>query len=297
MSSPLIPRHSDFIPHHHATAPSVREWDAMLRAYSSFAALSVLLYEQCTTLSSEFELVWTRPITFVKCLYVICRYLAIAWQITSQVFLLQLDLENPYSYKQCIAWHSIHTAVSQILLFVIECIQAMKVHALYSERRRTLYMLHLFRTISFIMITYTTVATLLVLSYDGACIVSDIPQQVTWFGALAILSQLIVTFLGMSPSVLKEILRQSSLIATMSRDSFLMFGIITVFSAIIIRYAALMAHVIPQFFLSTLSVIGCRMILNMLETASREGDTIRTASVHLSMFLDGSFVSGEMESL
>lgn len=35
MSSPLIPRHSDFIPHHHATAPSVREWDAMLRAYSS----------------------------------------------------------------------------------------------------------------------------------------------------------------------------------------------------------------------------------------------------------------------
>lgn len=58
----------------------------------------------------------------------------------------------------------------------------MTVHALYSERRKTLYMLHLFRTISFIMITYTTVATLLVLSYDGACIVSDIPQQVTWFG-------------------------------------------------------------------------------------------------------------------
>ncbi|KAF4579635.1 hypothetical protein EYR36_001453 [Pleurotus pulmonarius] len=169
----------------------------------------------------------------------------------------------------------------------------MKVHALYSERRKTLYMLHLFRTISFFLITYTTVATLLVLSYDGACIVSDIPQQVTWFGALAIFSQLIVTFLGMSPSVLKEILRQSSLIATMSRDSFFMFGIVTIFSAIIIRYAALMAHVIPQFFLSTLSVIGCRMILNTLETASREGDTIRTASVHLSMLLDSSFASAE----
>ncbi|KDQ32672.1 hypothetical protein PLEOSDRAFT_164954 [Pleurotus ostreatus PC15] len=133
-----------------------------VREYTYLASLTVLVYEYFTTLYLEVDFIWN----------------------ISQALFFSLDRtgQDPYTYRQCIAWHSFQTASFQTLLFVVECIQTMKIQALYAGNRKMLWTLHSFRAVALCLMTYTTVATLILLSYDGACIVSSVPWHVVWFG-------------------------------------------------------------------------------------------------------------------
>ncbi|KAJ8514518.1 hypothetical protein ONZ45_g7969 [Pleurotus djamor] len=278
-----------------------------LRVYAYLSSLSVLLYEHISKFPDEVELIWRRPFNHSRIMFVLCRYLALSCQIISLVVFFALRPDDPYSRRECFMWHTFQTATFQILLFTVESIQATKLQALYVGHTKKLYALYTFRGISFCATTYTTIATLLLMNYDGACVVSEIPWHVVGFGALAIITQAIVTLAGLSISLVKDIVKQNTLISIMARDSLLTFGLITgiyppylrsaksladapllAFSAVIITHADVIAPFIPSFFISTLSISGCRMIFNILAkvVAHPDGETLRTASVPLSMFLD-----------
>ncbi|KAF4603032.1 hypothetical protein EYR38_003437 [Pleurotus pulmonarius] len=268
----------------------------IVREYTYLASLTVLVYEYFTTLYLEVDFIWKPPITFIKCLFFASRYLALVSQIISQALFFSLDRtgRDPYTYRQCIAWHSFQTASFQTLLFVVECIQTMKIQALYAGNRKMLWTLHTFRAVALCLMTYTTVATLILLSYDGACIVSSVPWHVVWFGATAIITQAIISIAGLSPTAIRDLRRQSTLFAIITRDSFFTFLLVTTLSAVIITHASLLAPIIPSLFITTLSISGCRMIINMLETENRSGRTLQTGSVHLTSLLNalGSMTSG-----
>lgn len=114
-----------------------------------------------------------------------------------------------------------------------------------------LWTLHSFRAVALCLMTYTTVATLILLSYDGACIVSSVPWHVVWFGyvifpisphliqcmhygnslrsfrATAIITQAIISIAGLSPTAIRDLRRQSTLFAIITRDSFFTFLLVT----------------------------------------------------------------------
>lgn len=62
------------------------------------------------------------------------------------------------------------------------CLIHSVVYAIYSEYRNYFICLRIFRVFNFALVSFTTVSTLRILSYDGACLVGNIPWHVACFG-------------------------------------------------------------------------------------------------------------------
>ncbi|KAJ8520536.1 hypothetical protein ONZ45_g2678 [Pleurotus djamor] len=65
-----------------------------IRNYSSLVACTLLFYEFLTTLHLEVSLIWSKPLTFPKLVFLVCRYFALSFQtavaMSNQVILSTL---------------------------------------------------------------------------------------------------------------------------------------------------------------------------------------------------------------
>ncbi|KDQ32683.1 hypothetical protein PLEOSDRAFT_1098672 [Pleurotus ostreatus PC15] len=266
----------------------IHDWDATVRNHASLAALTVLVYEYFTTLSTEVAVIWRGHFSVTKALFLVLRYGALALQIGSQTFFAVAEQKYPVPKISCLAWHSCQTVVFQILLLSVEYIQVRKVYAIYSEYRNYFICLRIFRVFNFALVSFTTVSTLRILSYDGACLVGNIPWHVACFGALASSTQVILTFLTVCPKVMWR--SHSAVLSIVTRDTFLTCAGLLAMCIIISTHASVLAHVIPTFFISLLSICGCRMVTNLLSAETTEEPppdrgTICSGPVQLTSFL------------
>ncbi|KAJ8502736.1 hypothetical protein ONZ45_g11484 [Pleurotus djamor] len=171
---------------------------------------------------------------------------------------LALRLEHPLSRQQCIIWSTFATFMIQSLWFVVEAVQLIKVRAFYSDYPKCLRCLQIFRIVAFAIATYSSVSVVSYLVYDGACNVVEMPRQASYFASTSLLTQAVILPLMLTAKTVKEDWKHSSLIATTSRDSLLVFAVITAISAMLIAHADDLSHIIPSYLLAGLSVCPSR---------------------------------------
>ncbi|KAL4262806.1 DUF6533 domain-containing protein [Pleurotus pulmonarius] len=278
------------------------DWRLCLRAYFAVSAASLVVYDYFLTLDDELRWIWRQPINVTKCLFLVCRYVGLVPLIILSVALLSLQPDVVYSRQHCMAWNWFQTVVFHILLLAFEGLQLIKIHALYAHHIKTMSVVYLFRAGTFVAVMYTSATTIRLASYDGSCLIKDVPKQANYFAGVAMSTQVVLSVMIVMHQKVWESFQRSSWLGTMSRDSVIACSIIVVFLAMIITKAEELAHVLPSTFIAILSISGCRMVINVPSSSEKEeygpGRTIATASVKFSTYFGTtSATNGQVECI
>ncbi|KAH7920861.1 hypothetical protein BV22DRAFT_770594 [Leucogyrophana mollusca] len=116
--------------------------------YNTLAMTVLYVYDLVTTLDKEVDLVWNRPWSFLKVLYIINRCLALLEGLfNSSVFLYQgTNLSNSVSGN----WFKFQSGTALVLLVVVQTILVTRLWAMYEHNRPILISMSVFGTLQII---------------------------------------------------------------------------------------------------------------------------------------------------
>ncbi|KAL0946303.1 hypothetical protein HGRIS_012547 [Hohenbuehelia grisea] len=257
-----------------------------MRTHSSLIALTLLAFEYITTLDREVAVIWRRAQPKYRNIYLFSRYFGLIAQSVNAILTINFDSNYRLWRLGCVAWHSYQTSVFQILLILVENIQANQVCALYQLSNLVRVPLNTYRGLTLIFSTYAMVATIRSLQYDRACLVSDVPVHTVWFGISAILSQVIFSTLMLFAKLLRDHkVWETPFVRTLVRDAGVTLVCTVAMFILIILHSELLAHVIPPFCITLLSICSCRMIMNLQE-APKEHSAASSRGLALTTFIE-----------
>ncbi|KAF9062454.1 hypothetical protein BDP27DRAFT_1451752 [Rhodocollybia butyracea] len=241
------------------------------------------------TMRREVQYIWKKPlrITFIRCLFVLMRYLPIALHIINVVLSnAWIDSAEKVSGEHCKSFLILQALAFSGMLVLLELILILRVFALY-DRSRTigifLSLLFVFRNASSAYSIYDHVSAKI--AFSNHCIpvvnLKDAcnPVLVIIYGEFSI--QLAIITLAMKRTVWDFRLYSHSVFSALNRDGLRVFG------AIVVAMAATAATSVkkgatPYFFVFPLftalvSSVGCHTILNLqklqLELAGANGNS------------------------
>ncbi|KDQ52515.1 hypothetical protein JAAARDRAFT_478248 [Jaapia argillacea MUCL 33604] len=249
-------------------------------AYSCAASLAFLTWEICITLDTEIEHIWKHPPrSSLKWLFLFTRYLPLAVQI-----LLMLEGDGIFgtsdSRASCVARFTFHSLATQAVTLAVEILLMMRVYALYGRSRRVRILLIgvLIAEVSFMVPIYGVLMPKI--SFDSACIPIRTRYVTAFFAYLSIVA-LIVQSVLLSLTLFKSyrISRRNrgkgvAIIDILARDGGWVFGL--VFVALLLQtifyflLGILPGALMFTWYLSLLSFLGCRLVLNLYQLESTQ---------------------------
>ncbi|KAF8998835.1 hypothetical protein BDQ17DRAFT_1361650 [Cyathus striatus] len=112
---------------------NARPSGAFLRNCSCLTSLVVLIYDHATTFRFEYQHIWKRPVTPVKCLYLFCRYLGLICQIVNIILLFTKLYQPPIDPLICGYWYAFLITSLTVLGSALHAIMMLRVYALYGK--------------------------------------------------------------------------------------------------------------------------------------------------------------------
>ncbi|KAF8803240.1 hypothetical protein BYT27DRAFT_7244323 [Phlegmacium glaucopus] len=116
------------------------QWTNQNIEFASFGALAVQIFELANSFFDEVEYLRCSRFTFVKSLYLWSRYMPLIAQIVS-LTLNHKTYQPPLRVQLCVGTFVYHTIVGQLAFACINAILLIRVYALYHQSRRVKYLL------------------------------------------------------------------------------------------------------------------------------------------------------------
>ncbi|KAJ7769455.1 hypothetical protein B0H16DRAFT_1517888 [Mycena metata] len=254
--------------------------DAKITSYVAAASLALAMFEWFISLGREVELVWTRPKSLVRWLYVWNRYFSLA-MIS---FCTSVYLRPTPSDRSCFISQQIQGTSATIIIGTVDFILLLRIWILCGRSDRISYVLLgliIAEITAMLCITTLTVNNLtefVHFDFITGCYSPNVPK---YFAAYPVPS-LIVSF-SMFCITLRICLRRlaasrrfntQSILVVFLRDGVVWFLVITLINPPQIglwgwgRPTLIQVLMMPS--LTAYSVIGGRVLLNMMEIATEE---------------------------
>ncbi|TFK67622.1 hypothetical protein BDN72DRAFT_898799 [Pluteus cervinus] len=275
-----------------------------LRNIVSGTALACLIYESVLTFEDEHR----RPITFMKCLFCFTRYFALVFQVCNQYVMAGPLARSSVGDHMCTRWFAFQTAGTQIQLWMVEVILLLRVYALYNRT----YAIGVGLSFAFLaqlaVIVYSSILTFKQLVFDELCIPIYTPRPVLYWLASTFLLQVVVAVLTLAKQkiAVRDGWSTAPILVRVTRDGSRVFIAICgwylnthrdlpllkeffsglLFAMITYSFMARVAvYIIFSWPVTILTVLGCRLILNM---QSLQTDQVRPSMPVLTTDFDTS---------
>jgi len=247
--------------------------------FASFGALAVQIWEFANSFFDEAEYLCRSRFTLVKLLYIWSRYVPLVGQIANlaltQIYEVPLEASGPASEPSCVGIFVYKTVMAQQTLTCVEIILLIRVYALYNQNRRVKYFLCTIFLTTCALETWSNGRIIKTLLKGKSCI-PEIPPfaaAVTFCASASCYQALILCMTLFKYFVVHRERASTPLTALMLREGFqtcfLTFGmlVINVTDGGIRTTGLRLGDADFAWYISLLSVMGCRLILDMRKLA------------------------------
>ncbi|TFK67633.1 hypothetical protein BDN72DRAFT_89317 [Pluteus cervinus] len=256
--------HSDAWPLSSATADIVQRFSA--------GALAVQIWEFFSSLTSEVEYLSSDGLSLVKCLYIWSRYV---------LFVVQVIVHGPRIPQLCVAANIHRTVSGQIAISALETILVVRVYAFYTGHKSARRFLKVLFVVGFVLQVIGNAYIIRHLLAAFSCHIPDISSGLLYFGAGAGLNQSTIIILTTAKYVVgyRQGWARTPLVFVMIRDGAVVFLILSVILGVIIsnelleRLSLAFWHTAFSWYITLLSIAGCRLVLNMRQIANEANAT------------------------
>ncbi|KAJ7209685.1 hypothetical protein GGX14DRAFT_631518 [Mycena pura] len=119
-----------------STSDNDKTYATQINYRSSLAALTWLLYDICITLDDEIKLVWPKPWTRMKVLFLFIRYVPLFVQISILVIgSPELTPRFHFTAHACFIWQVYQGVASLVIFAAVDYVLILRVYALYHNNK------------------------------------------------------------------------------------------------------------------------------------------------------------------
>ncbi|KIM35949.1 hypothetical protein M413DRAFT_449484 [Hebeloma cylindrosporum] len=243
------------------------------RKWSTLASFIVLIWEHAITLSDEFRCIWRRPFNGVKSAYIFSRYFAVLVQ-TGNLYLVfgPLDTQEPV----CKQWFLFLIISACFLLAALDFILMLRVYALYRKDKRVAAFLVVLFFVQIAVDCILCPRGIFQVPYDPICDTTKTHPDVVYYFIWIWVVHISLGVLTIAKCHLVKI--GAPVVRLVTRDGALTTISICSLYAVVISYALFsqvsQAHVVFNWPISCLSILCCRIIMNMqtFDVSRNEGN-------------------------
>ncbi|KAF8199035.1 hypothetical protein BJ912DRAFT_686709 [Pholiota molesta] len=268
-----------------------------VRNYTSLAALVFLTMDHIMMIKAEYQYIWRRaPSLVIGVLYIWARYSALIILIVHYVCVHKFLSRGSVSGIHCRTWFLVLFVDLCSLMLVLDVILFLRVYALYSKCKKTLFLVVPI-TIQFVIGALTFGFVLREKSFDYKCDFRN-PQQIeSVLQGVAVIvahaSLWVATFakrnVGRGP--------YKFLVRLVVHEGFWTFVLLLALASGLIPYSYASRSANPFILfvwpISIISITVCRLIMNMrrLSVETTPNDVLATDELHLSTIIQTSISS------
>ncbi|KAF9447267.1 hypothetical protein P691DRAFT_645240, partial [Macrolepiota fuliginosa MF-IS2] len=237
-----------------------------LRQSRTVAGLALLAYDQILTWEQEVRYIWRDPEVFLKSSFFLSRYLALVIQIINIIHSSSSVLQR-HGWN-CLLWFSFQTFTTSLLLCNLELVMMIRVYALYDRTRLMGTLLALWFTLSRILNIWNGVQSVGAIETDSFCIIKETPNSSKWFSLTTVTNQFLLwalTYYKYRDAV-KGGWSKHPIIRVVMRDNSWVFIVLAGIFISLLPYSLYVdqvAHIIFSLLTCIVSIMTCRLILNM----------------------------------
>ncbi|KAF9256378.1 hypothetical protein L218DRAFT_216911 [Marasmius fiardii PR-910] len=140
---------------------------------SSVAALAFLVYDVLITIDEEVNLIWPRPWSFLKVIYVFVRYIPVLVQISIIFVGTELPVALNYTPRDCFIWMTYQAAALITIVATVDLILILRVFALYHDNRLVKYIVGALYLVYLAGMCAGLVLGVPKIKYNSLCVVID----------------------------------------------------------------------------------------------------------------------------
>ncbi|KAJ8076502.1 hypothetical protein PM082_000925 [Marasmius tenuissimus] len=257
---------------------------------ASLSALCFLVWDICITFDEEVEYIWTKPpSSWIKWSFFFARYFTLLTQIcnrTVEFAVIYDDSFAPAHQMVLRVWLGLQVLLGFLIMTGAEIVMMARVYALYNK--------HKWVGLGFITLLLVEVATVTTgvavnfprreALFKPDDITNHASRSFVYFGITTLVSQVIILVLSIVRYVRGQWGR-ARIIQLMLRDGTIAFCVLFVVTGTLLLHVALdfpYASTNYSFMLTFISIIECRLILNLQNHSSVESEwtTSQTAEQH-----------------
>ncbi|KAF8878308.1 hypothetical protein BD779DRAFT_1214954 [Infundibulicybe gibba] len=241
--------------------------EVMVRSYSSLAALIFLAWDLVMSFGDEYEYMWKRNWTPVKCIYLFCRYFSLVVQIVNHVVTQGPMSKVPVARTFCRTWFAFQGACTISLVFSINALLMLRVYALYDRSRRVATFLVIIFFADVISVSIQSYLCVKASVFDQACLMTDTPPTVVSCCIEMLVMQ--GTLWGMTwwKRNRNESWTRTPLVSLVVRDgAFIFVGTFAIMASALpyAMFVKSLEHVAFSWFIAFLAFSACRLTINLL---------------------------------
>ncbi|RDB30726.1 hypothetical protein Hypma_005946 [Hypsizygus marmoreus] len=226
---------------------------------------SLLVCDWIVLFPREYENIWKRKPSSVQVLYIITRWVGLIGQTINSVWTAVLLSKASVPPRDCSLWFGYQITIMQCLWSAFDAINMLRVYALYNRSNRVGALLVFLWFLELGFMIFAGISSVKGFQFDSTCLVDRTPFVVIVMCAVVFCIQLVI----LSMTLAKRFTigsRSSPLIQLATRDGSIVWFSFTVFFAIVLPYSRLvqvLPHSMFAIVISSLSALGCRIIMNL----------------------------------
>ncbi|TFK34702.1 hypothetical protein BDQ12DRAFT_726739 [Crucibulum laeve] len=241
--------------------------DVSVRNYISLMTLVWLIWETIVMMGLEYKHIWKSERSIIRRLYYPIRYVALVGQFSNHVITTTLLSRVPLTPHTCKIWFAYQSVIVQLMISAVEAVVFLRVYVMYKDDLRSVIFLMMLFALDTGVMVYTGVRINLDLIFDHTCLIESTPKEVCIMGVVAVVVQLILWFMTMYKQATSKNKRQEGpLLQLMTRDGAIVCIGLSAFFGFAVPYTYFvheLTHSAFSILISLLSVIGCRVIMNI----------------------------------
>lgn len=248
-------------------------WLIWVTKGACIGALATQIMEFFHCFADEVEYIWHGRISFVTYLYAWSRYFPLIAQIVNLVFMEIAQSPSAHDHT-CLMGFITKAVTAQIATTCVELILLVRVHALYNRSRKSGILLGLVFITGFALEVTSDIRVIksVIDSPNNICMPPPYERlALALFAAGVGLVQSTLLFMTVSKVILGRKLGwgRTPLVSLMLRDGVIVFALLIVVVTLIITFEiaqnmeVLKWNAIFSWYVSLLSIVGCRVIMNM----------------------------------
>ncbi|KAJ7783255.1 hypothetical protein B0H16DRAFT_486287 [Mycena metata] len=245
---------------------------------TSIAALVFLVWENLITLDDEVAHIWSKPWNaWIKTVFLFLRYFPLAVQLCNRIISEMVEQHEHLDFSALRAWYISQVLVAHLAMTGVEIVMMARVYALFRNNPwigHGFIFLWLAETLVVLLGLFLTLPDV---HFEPALMITRAPHSFVYLAIAALLSQ--ATILGLTlvrflqgqwggTSLGQLLIREGTII-------YFIFFVSTMAAAIYSARGLAFGMTEYAWYLSIISTVGCRLILNMqrIPSSSRATDS------------------------
>ncbi|CAK5281741.1 unnamed protein product [Mycena citricolor] len=240
---------------------------------TAVAALAFYVWEYLITFDDEVRYIWTKPRKWVKFVFVFLRYFPFALILSNRILTDKVFNGATISYAALRAWYVAQVAVAHLAMTGVEIIMMTRVYALYRNNRWIGWGFVLLWIAETVVVLVGLFVTLPGLHFKPELMATSVPHSFAYLAISALVSQAIILGLTVYRYRAGE-WAGTSLGTLLIRDGSMVYVAFAATTASACIYSLLSLNfgmTEYAWYLSCISISGCRLIINMQRLPNDRG--------------------------